>query len=79
MFGRDSIDYAKCDILVKNVTNINRVIVIGINLHKIINSNGKEVFLAYVSFHITKSYVQLVSTQTYHHMHGDYSEANYFK
>ena len=39
------IDYVKCAIPVKDDTNTNRVIGIGTTLHKLINSNGKEVLL----------------------------------
>ena len=49
------IDYLKCDIPVKDVTNINKVIGIDNTLNKFINSNGKEVFLPCVFYHLTQT------------------------
>ena len=40
-FRSDFIDYLKCDIPIKDATKINRIIGIGTNLQKLINSNGK--------------------------------------
>ena len=53
---------------------ITRVIGIGTTLHKFINPNGKELLLLSVSYHLTQTYVQLFSPQTYPHMHGGYSD-----
>ena len=44
----DFIDYVKCDISVKDVTKVNGVIGIGTTLHKIVETNGKDVFLSYI-------------------------------
>ena len=76
-FRINFIDYVKCDIMVKYVTRINRVMGIGTALHKYINSDGKEVVLPCVSYHLTKNVVWLFSPQTYHHIHGGYSEVYY--
>ena len=73
-FRRNFIDYVKCDVPVKDVTNINRSIGIGNTPHKLINSNGKDVFIPYVSYHITQNGIILFSPKTYHHVHGCYSE-----
>ena len=75
-FISDFIYYVKCDIPVKDVTKINRVVGICTTLHKFINSNGTEVFLPYVSYRLTQTDVQLLSPQTYHHIHGDYYEVH---
>ena len=40
LFKSDFIDYVKCDIPVKYVNKVNRVIGIGKTLHKFIESNG---------------------------------------
>ena len=75
----DFIDYVKCNIPVKYGTKINRFIVIGTIFHKFISSNGKEVFLPCMSYHLTQTYFQLFSPQNYHHMHGSYSEVHDFR
>ena len=57
----DSIDYVKCDIPVRDVTKVNRVIGIGTTLHKFIDDNGQEIFLPCVSYHLTQTDVRLFS------------------
>ena len=69
-FKSDFIDYVKCKIQVRDVTKSNTVIGIGTTLHKFKDSNGKDVFLPFVSYHLTSTDVQLFSPQTYHQMHG---------
>ena len=72
-FRSDFIDYVECNITVKDVNKVNRVIGIRTTLHKFIESNGQGVFLPCTSYHLTKTYVHLFSSQTYHHMHGGHS------
>ena len=74
-FRSDFIDYVKCDIPVRDVTKVNRVIGIGTTLHKFIDNNGQEIFLPCVSYHLTQTDVRLFSPQTYHQMHGGHSMA----
>ena len=74
LFRRNFIDYVKCDITVKDVTNINRVVGIGTTLHKFVFSNVKEVFLPCVSYHLSQTHVQLFAPQIYHQINGIYSE-----
>ena len=73
-FRSDFIDYVKCDIPVKDVTKVNKVIGIGTTLHKFTDTNGLPVYLPCVSYHLPETDVRLFSPQTYHQMHGGYSE-----
>ena len=69
LFRSDFIDYVKCDIPFKDITKGNRVIGIGTTLHKFIESNGQDICLSYISYHLTQTYVPLFSTQTYHQIY----------
>ncbi len=74
-FCSDIIDYdVECDIPVRDVTKVNKVIGIGTIVHKFTDTNGNPVFLPCVSYHIPQTDVFLFSPQTYHQMHGGYSE-----
>jgi hypothetical protein len=73
-FPSDFIDYVECDIPVRDVTKVNKVIGIGTTLNKFTNTDGKLVFLPCVSYHLPQTDVRLFSPQTYHQMHGGYSE-----
>ena len=73
-FCSDFIDYVECDIPVRDVTKVNKVIGIGTTIHKFTDINGNPVFLPCVSYHLPQTDVRLFSPQTYHQMHGDYSE-----
>ena len=53
-FRSDFIDYLECDILVKYVTKVNRVIGIGTTLHKFIKINNQNIYSCRV-FPITSS------------------------
>ncbi len=75
-FRSNFIDYVQCDIPVKDVTKVNRVIGIGTTLNKFFYTKGKEVFLTCVSYHLIQTNVHLLSPQTYHQMHGGYSEVH---
>jgi hypothetical protein len=66
--------FRKCDIPVKDVTKVNKVIGIGTTLHKFTDTNGLPVYLSCVSYHLPETDVCLFSPQTYHQMHGGYSE-----
>ena len=69
LFRNDLIDYVEADIPVKNVTKINRVIGIGITLHKFQNDQGQDIFLTCVSYNIPQTDMRLFYPQTYHQMH----------
>jgi hypothetical protein len=75
-FQSNFIDYVKCDIPVRDVTKVNRVIGIGTTLNKFVDTKGQEVFLPCVSYHLTQTDVCLFSPQTCHQMHGGYSEVH---
>jgi len=64
----------ECDIPVRDVTKVNRVIGIGTTLHKFYDTAGNPVFLPCISYHLPQTDVCLFSPQTYHQMHGGYSE-----
>ncbi len=73
-FCTDFIDYVECDIPVWDVTKVNKDIKIGTTIHKLTDINGNPVFLPCVSYHLPQTDVCLFSPQTYHQMHGAYSE-----
>ncbi len=73
-FCSDFIDYVECDIPVWDVTKVNKVIGIGTTIHKFTDTNRNPVFLPCVSYHLPQTNVCLFSRQTYHQMHGGYSE-----
>ncbi len=74
-FFSDFIDYVECDIPVKDVTKVNKFIGIGTTVCKFMDTNdGNPVFLPCVSYHLPQTNVCLFSPQTYHQMHGGYSE-----
>ncbi len=73
-FCSDFIDYVECDIPVRDVTKVNRVMGIGTTIPKFTDVNGNPVYLPCVSYHLPETDVHLFSPQTYHQMHGGYSE-----
>lgn len=75
-FRSDFVDYVECDIPVKDVTKVNRVIGIGTTIHKFKNVNHEDVFLPCISYHLPITDVRLFSPQTYHQMHGGFSEVH---
>ncbi len=75
-FWSDFIDYVKCEIPVRDVTKVNTVVRMGTTLHKFTDINGKPVYLSCVLYHLHETDVCLFSPQTYHQMHGGYSEVH---
>ena len=73
-FGSDLRSYVECDIPVRDVPKVNKVIGIGTTVHKFTDTNGNPVFLPCVSCHLPQTDVRLFSPQTYHQMNGGYSE-----
>jgi hypothetical protein len=73
-FCSDFIDYVECDVPVRDVTKVNKVIGIGTTIHKFTDINGNPVFLPCVSYHLPQMDVCLFSPQSYYQMHGGYSE-----
>ena len=72
-FRSDFIDYVKCDILVKDVIKLNRVVVIGTTIYKFFESNGQDILFIYISYHLTQTDVRLFSPRTYHQTHRGHS------
>jgi hypothetical protein len=64
----------ECDIPVRDVTKVNKVSGIGTAIQKFMDINGNPVFLHCVSYHLPQTDIRLFSPQTYHQMHGGYSE-----
>ncbi len=63
-----------CTIPVRDVTKVTNVIGIGTTLHKFTDIRGFPVYLPCVSYHLPQTDICLFSPQTYHQMHGGYSE-----
>lgn len=55
-FLDDFTDYAKCDILLKNITKANRCVGIGTSLHTFIDVKGKDIFLPCISYNLNQTY-----------------------
>ena len=66
----DLIDYVECNIPVKDVTKVNRVIGIGTTIHKFNKINNQGIFLPCISYHPTQTYVRLLSPHNYLQMHS---------
>ncbi len=75
-FQRDFIDYVECEIDVRDITKVNKVVGIGTTLHKFVDNNGNHVYLPCVSYHLPSTDVWLFSSQIYHQLHGGHSVAN---
>jgi hypothetical protein len=72
-FRSDFIDYVECDIDVRDVTKINKVVGIGTTLHKFVDNVGNKVYLPCVSYHLPSTDVRLFSPQVCHQLHGGHS------
>ena len=69
LFRSDFIDYMECNITVKDMTKVNRVIGIVTTLHKVIYINGQDIFLPCIFNIPTQTDVCPFSPQTCHQMH----------
>ena len=78
LFKSDFVDYVKCNIPVKDVTKVNTVIGIGTTMHKFFGANVIDVLLPCIYYHLTTTYVKLLSPQTYPQLHGAHSIIRYF-
>ena len=72
-FRSDFIDYVSYDIPVKDANKVIRVLGIGTTLHKFIKRNGQDIFLPFISYHLTQTDIHLLSPYTYHQIHGGHS------
>ncbi len=75
-FCSDFIDYVECDIDVRDVTKVNKVIGVGITLHKFVDIAGNNVYLPCVSYHLPSTGIRLFSQQVYHQIYGGHSIVN---
>ena len=75
-FRSNLINYVEWNILVKDVTKINRVIGIWTTLHKLIESNGQDILLPCIYYHLTQTYVRIFSTHNYNQLHGGHYVVN---
>ena len=75
-FRSDFIDYVECDIDVRDVTKVNKVIGIGTTVHKFVDGAGNDIYLPCVSYHLPSTDVRLFSPQVYHQLHGGDSLVN---
>ncbi len=64
----------ECNIPVRDVMKVNKVIDIGTTLHKFTDTDGNPVYLPCVLYHLPETDVRLFSPHTYHQIHGGYSE-----
>ena len=67
------IDYVKCGIPVKDVIKVNRVIGIVTTLHNFVESNGQDIILSCVSYHLAQTDVLIFFPQNYQQTHGGHS------
>ena len=72
-FRDDFIDYQKCDIPVKDIKSMNRVIGVGTVMHRFVASNGDELFLPAIAYHLETAEIRLFSPQSYHQRWGGHS------
>jgi len=75
-FRSDFIDYVKCEIDVRDITKVNKVVGIGTTLHRFVDTKGNVVYLSCVSYHLPLTDVRLFSPQIYHQLHGGHSVLN---
>ena len=64
----------ECDIPVRDITKVNKVIGIGTTIHNFTNTDGKPVFLPCIPYYLPQTDICLFSPQIYHQMHGGYSK-----
>ena len=67
------IDYVRCDIPVKDVTKVNRVIGIRTTLHKFIENKVQYIFSLCISYRLNQIDVRVFSPHTCHQIHGVHS------
>jgi hypothetical protein len=75
-FWSDFIDYVKCEIDVRDITKVNKVVGIGTTLHKFVDNNGNHIYLPCVSYHLPLTDIRLFFPQIYHQLNGGHSVVN---
>jgi hypothetical protein len=66
LFLKDFIHYEMCKIKVNDISKVNHVIGIGTVMYKFRASNGDDVFIPGVAFHLPTAAICLLSPQSYH-------------
>jgi hypothetical protein len=72
-FLNDFIHYEECRIQVNDISKVNHVIGIGTVMYKFRATNGEDVFLPGVAFHLPTAAIRLMSPQSHHQRWGGYS------
>jgi len=72
-FLKDFIHYETCKIEVNDISKVNHVIGIGTVMYKFRATNGEDVFIPGVAFHLPTAAIRLLSPQSYHQRWGGYS------
>jgi hypothetical protein len=72
-FRADFIDYQECDIAVKDISKMNRVKGIGTVMYKFVATNGEDLWLPGLAYHLDTADIRLFSPQTYHQLYGGQS------
>ncbi len=75
-FCSNFINYVECDIDVRDVTKVNKVIGICTTLHKFVDVAGNNVYLPCVSYHLPLTDIRLFSPQVYHQIYDGHSVVN---
>ena len=73
-YRADFIDYHPCELSVKDISKVNRVIGIGTVMYKFTATNGDLLYLPGLAYHLETADIRLFSPQTYHQLYGGYSE-----
>ena len=68
------INYVECDIDVKDISKLNKVICLGTALHKFTATNGDLLYFPVLSYHLPSADICLFSPQAYHQLYGGSSE-----
>ena len=72
-FRADFIDYQEVDVIVHDISKANRVIGIGTVMYKFVDTNGKEVYLPGVAYHMPNATIRLFSPQSYIQSYGGHA------
>ena len=72
-YRSDFIHYQKTDMVVHDISKANRVIGIGTVMYKFKDTNGREVYLPGVAYHMPKATIRLFSPQTYLQTYGGHA------
>ena len=68
-FKADFLTYEECDIPIKDVSQTNRVIGMGLAMYRMTASNGNEIIMVVPSYHLPHTDIRLLSPQAYHRLY----------